>query len=372
MLATNMARDIRAVLEGAWEAVADNDRALAEGAIDEAEWYQRNQALIVGPYLAAANPRAQSGHSGDEARWIEARGDLALAIDRDGTFLDAGCANGHLMETAVPWARARGFALEPYGLDLSPELVELARRRLPDWRDRLFVGNALDWLPPRRFDFVHIMELAYVPVNRRRALFEHLLTRVCAPGGRLILGPASERREERAAEAEVARFGWQAAGRAERPHPDPRAMRRVLWYDAPRPVLFLCTGNYFRSRYAECLFNARAAERGLRLRADSRGLAVERGSRNEGPMARAAVARLNARGVGGPELSRMPAQVTAEELRTAARVIALKEAEHRDLVEQRYPEFRDRVEYWHVDDIDCGTADQSLDRIEQLVDELLL
>ena len=39
-----------------------------------------------------------------------------------------------------------------------------------------------------------------------------------------------------------------------------------------KTVLFLCTGNYYRSRFAEMLFNHLAAERGLQWRADSRGL----------------------------------------------------------------------------------------------------
>lgn len=361
---------IDAVLDRGHAALAAHDQDLASGKITEDEWYRLNQGLIVGPYLAGANPRAQSGHSGDEARWLEARGDLVQAIDRPGTFLDIGCANGHLMETTVQWAAARGHEIEPYGLDLSPELADLARSRLSHWQDRIFTGNALDWTPPRRFDFVHIMELSYVPVTRRRALFEHLLLNVCAPGGRLILGPANERRETLAAAEQVRSFGWGIAGAAERPHSDPRVMRRVLWVDAPRPVMFLCSGNYFRSRYAEGLFNLRAMARGLPFRAASRGLAVVPG-KNPGPISRATAARLTGLGHAGPWLTRMPEQVTAAELASSARIVALKEAEHRPLIERLHPDFRDRVEYWHVDDIDCCTPDQALDAIEPLVDELI-
>src|SRR6185312_8984112 len=51
-------------------------------------------------------------------------------------------------------------------------------------------------------------------------------------------------------------------------------------------VLFLCTGNYYRSRYAEELFNHFAKIEGLDWRAFSRG-ATERGSPgNMGPMSR--------------------------------------------------------------------------------------
>ena len=42
-----------------------------------------------------------------------------------------------------------------------------------------------------------------------------------------------------------------------------------------KTVLFLCTGNYYRSRFAEVLFNSVAGKMGLPWRASSRGLALE-------------------------------------------------------------------------------------------------
>jgi protein-tyrosine phosphatase len=54
-------------------------------------------------------------------------------------------------------------------------------------------------------------------------------------------------------------------------------------------VLFLCTGNYYRSRYAEILFNSVAGRMSLPWKASSRGLALERGVNNVGPIAASAV-----------------------------------------------------------------------------------
>jgi hypothetical protein len=34
--------------------------------------------------------------------------------------------------------------------------VELARKRLPQWADRIWVGDAATWTPPFRFEFVHM------------------------------------------------------------------------------------------------------------------------------------------------------------------------------------------------------------------------
>jgi SAM-dependent methyltransferase len=144
-------------------------------------------------YLASDDPRRQSGFGGDEARWEAARRPTARAIDRPGSFLDVGCANGYLLESLVRWSP---HPLEPYGLDFSPRLVAVARARLPQWANRFFVGDALEWEPelPQRFDFVRT-ELVYAPEERWRELVNRLLERVVAPGGRLIVcGYGSPRR----------------------------------------------------------------------------------------------------------------------------------------------------------------------------------
>lgn len=157
--------------------------SLERGEIEDVRWFAGMTEIFEGAYLAGENPRAQSGFGGDEVRWEAARRPIADAVDRDGTFLDIGCASGHLLECLVRWTPLH---LDPYGLDLSPRLADLARRRLPQWVDRIHVGNALTWQPPRRFDFVRT-ELVYVPPTRERELIERLLAEVVAPGGRLIL-----------------------------------------------------------------------------------------------------------------------------------------------------------------------------------------
>src|SRR5256885_4421623 len=115
----------------------------------EAEWHRRNAAVMTPAYLSSDNPRGQSGYSGDDARWTRARSLIADAIDRAGAFLDVGCASGYLIESMQRWCAEKGIAIEPFGLDISPELADLARRRLPQWADRIYTDNALDWRPTR-------------------------------------------------------------------------------------------------------------------------------------------------------------------------------------------------------------------------------
>jgi hypothetical protein len=132
-------------------------------------------------YLASGSVYGESGKSGGAREWELGRRPIADAIDRPGTFLDVGCANGLLMESMAEWA-----GVEPYGLDFAPALVARARDRLPQWADRIWLGDALEWEPPRRFDFVRT-ELVYVPEARRRQYVERLLELFLERGGRLLV-----------------------------------------------------------------------------------------------------------------------------------------------------------------------------------------
>ncbi|ACQ78495.1 Methyltransferase type 11 [Beutenbergia cavernae DSM 12333] len=167
----------RAVVQVAASRAGDTDEA----------YFADAMRLLAPAYLAATTAQGGSGFGGDADAWARRRGQIADAVPADGTFLDLGCANGLLMESVAAWTAARGLRVEPYGVDLSPELVELARRRLPHWADRLAVGNALDWTPAdgRRFDVVHVL-LDCVPRDRRRELVDHGRALV-EPGGRLLV-----------------------------------------------------------------------------------------------------------------------------------------------------------------------------------------
>lgn len=139
-----------------------------------------------------------------------------------------------------------------------------------------------------------------------------------------------------------------------------------------RSVLFLCTGNYYRSRFAEHLFNHLAPQRGLKWQAASRALAVELGWMNIGPMSRHTRAALVARGVPLPETSmRDPMPVTDEDFRRADLIIAVKEQEHRPMMEQRHSAWCSRAEYWQVHDLDQAPPETALAEIEQHVIALL-
>jgi protein-tyrosine phosphatase len=134
-------------------------------------------------------------------------------------------------------------------------------------------------------------------------------------------------------------------------------------------VLFLCSGNYYRSRFAEILFNWHARERSLSWTADSRGLQLD--PRNMGTISRHTLSNLTSRGILSDSFARLPLPASEADFAAAHRVIAVKEAEHRPLIESLFPMWRERVEYWQVHDVDCALPDEAMPDLEREVMNLL-
>jgi len=133
-------------------------------------------------------------------------------------------------------------------------------------------------------------------------------------------------------------------------------------------VLFICTANYYRSRFAEALFNHGAELRGLRWRAFSRGLAIHLA---DGDLAWQTRDALELRGIPLHHTAATRQPVDALVLRKSARVIALDREEHQPIIERLWPEWAKRVEYWEVPDIHLVDALTALEAIERRVEGLL-
>ncbi|MDJ0615401.1 MAG: low molecular weight phosphatase family protein [Calothrix sp. MO_192.B10] len=140
-------------------------------------------------------------------------------------------------------------------------------------------------------------------------------------------------------------------------------------------ILFLCTGNYYRSRFAEHLFNHLASKQELNWQADSRGLALERGINNIGAISQDAVAELQIRGVNVPDNDRSPQQAVNQDFRMADLIIALDKEEHKPLISERFPQWTDTVEYWLIHDTHITLPTMALSQLNhnlvQLIERLL-
>ena len=203
--------------------------------------YERRAAdvarTLVGPYLRATTPEGGSGFGGSAEEWREARGVLLDAVDptrRAIRFLDHACANGLLAVSMRTWAGESGIALDPYGVDIAPQLVSRARADHPELADRFFVGDALTWRHPdgARFDLVHVL-LDVVPARLHRQLVQHQLDEVVAMDGRLVVSQYGDPPSSRSAEELLSRAGFAADGQTRQPMRlgRPRGFPSV-WIDA--------------------------------------------------------------------------------------------------------------------------------------------
>ncbi len=138
-----------------------------------------------------------------------------------------------------------------------------------------------------------------------------------------------------------------------------------------RRLLFLCTGNYYRSRFAEEYWNARAEEEGLLWHAESRALLDPPGLGNPGPMSNDALEGLARRGILPRAARREPLTVSREELALYERVIALDADEHRPMLARDFPDHVERVEYWDIGDVWKEEPRTALERLSARLELLL-
>ena len=195
-------------------------------------YFEDLRAAIAEYYLAEPdNPYRASGRGAGAERWDESRRCIAEAVDHDGHFLDVGCANGLLLESLTGWLRPEGVTIIPHGVDFVPELVALARARLPHVPPSNFeVANVWDWQSPRQYDYVRT-NLDYVPPEYWPAWVARQYDHLVAPGGRLILClyyPSRDPRPAPPLPADVLlALGLPVAGAASAPGTE------VAWTDRP-------------------------------------------------------------------------------------------------------------------------------------------
>ena len=116
-------------------------------------------------------------------------------------------------------------------------------------------------------------------------------------------------------------------------------------------ILFVCTGNYYRSRYAEVRLDDWATHRDLPLSPFSRGLQIDIAqTHNVGPMSRFAIARLRERGINPDPYLWMPRALERRDLDEADLTVILDRREHLPMMRQQFPDFVDRVRSWDVAD----------------------
>jgi protein-tyrosine phosphatase len=133
-----------------------------------------------------------------------------------------------------------------------------------------------------------------------------------------------------------------------------------------KKVLFICTGNYYRSRYAELFFNHLALKMKLNWQAFSRGLAADQGL-NVGPISTHTLKRLTSQNIPISEPIRFPLQLEERDLLEANLTIALDRHDHQPMMVNQFPSWADQITYWDVPDLNITNSETALSAVEQNV-----
>jgi SAM-dependent methyltransferase len=209
------------------------DRHQVNDAPEINEWFDSMRRDFKRWYLASDNPWRQSGWGSTPERWRLAREVILSAVEHGGAFLDIGCANGLLLECLIAWANERGVVIEPHGIDLVPELVDLARQRLPEYASNFTTANSFTWIPSRRYDYVHLL-LESAPPSHHREYLGRVLDSAVARGGRLIVSNYGSRSKSESpidVTGYLSGFGFTVAGSAAASEHDGFVITRTAWIE---------------------------------------------------------------------------------------------------------------------------------------------
>ena len=138
-------------------------------------------------------------------------------------------------------------------------------------------------------------------------------------------------------------------------------------------LLFLCSGNYYRSRFAEEYFNHLAESKGIRWKAYSKGLSENMPSpNNPGPISIHAIKALEDRNVVGKNLDRYPSPVDENDFLYHDKIIALSEHEHKPMLKARFNGQHRKVTFFEVGDLPLEEPKAAMGKISALIDQLVI
>ena len=135
-----------------------------------------------------------------------------------------------------------------------------------------------------------------------------------------------------------------------------------------KEILFVCTGNYYRSRFAEIIFNHLAREQAAPVRAFSRGLRLNP-VKNTGVISPHTLTYLEQLNISLADAG-TAVKLDPSDLTRAAHIIVLDETEHRTMMQSSFPDWEHRVTYWSFEDDYIVSPEQVLPALQRRVEEL--
>lgn len=177
--------------------------------------------------------------------WEKERKFITQAINRDGTILDIGCANGFLLRSLQEWSDKN---LIPYGIDTYPDRLKLARKMFPEQSSNFQVTSWRDLIKatpeqlqqvgfPTQFDMIYwnVWDNFDLDTEEGRLILGRLPEMV-VDGGRVILGFYNHDKAESVKRAEelkilAEKLGFNVTGVME----NPNGSQVMTWIDKSLP-----------------------------------------------------------------------------------------------------------------------------------------
>ncbi|MBV8142917.1 MAG: low molecular weight phosphatase family protein [Verrucomicrobia bacterium] len=135
-----------------------------------------------------------------------------------------------------------------------------------------------------------------------------------------------------------------------------------------RRILFICTGNFYRSRFAEAVFNYHAEKRQIPWTAFSRGLAVHL---VDGHLSTHTAEALHTRQIELRHTRAGRIQLSEDDLLKSNHRVAMDRSEHFQMMINQFPAWADQIDYWDVSDLHLRSSLEALPEIELKVIQLL-
>ena len=129
-----------------------------------------------------------------------------------------------------------------------------------------------------------------------------------------------------------------------------------------KKILFICTGNYYRSRFSEAFFNFNIGT--TKYYAESRGLrisAADSWALRDGELCIYSKKELERLKIPLSFTSKKRKSLSIDDLTSSYKIIAMDCEEHKPMIESKFPEWESKIVFWNVKDLE--EADNGCDSL---------